>query len=202
MRDSCSAIPSSRCCGTGTIWQALLLIAVAASFIVNMAFVVVVAHRSRHPADHAGGVRADASEMAHQRHPVLRGHRAGRSLAWISFASFAGDDRAVRAGLQILQRAESRRHRSDCGWNSMRKSLHFFAEAPVIGHGTGSTRGLFEAPRRGTAVLAQGQVIGNPHNQTLKCRGSVGRRRGRHSLRDVVVHLLLFRGEAWWPGSA
>ena len=80
------------------------------------------------------------------------------------------------------------------------KSLRFFAEAPVIGHGTGSTRGLFEAAATGPAVLAQGQVIGNPHNQTLNVAvqwGSVG----------VVIlyamwlsHLLLFRGEglvAW-----
>ena len=47
------------------------------------------------------------------------------------------------------------------------KSLRFFAEAPVIGHGTGSTRGLFEAAATGPAVLAQAQVIGNPHNQNL-----------------------------------
>ena len=30
-----------------------------------------------------------------------------------------------------------------------RKSLHFFAEAPVIGHGTGSTEGLFEQAATG-----------------------------------------------------
>ena len=57
------------------------------------------------------------------------------------------------------------------------KSLRFFAEAPVIGHGTGSTRGLFEAAATGPAVLAQGQVIGNPHNQTLNVAvqwGTVG----------------------------
>ena len=29
------------------------------------------------------------------------------------------------------------------------KSLRFFAEAPVIGHGTGSTRGLFEQAATG-----------------------------------------------------
>jgi len=82
------------------------------------------------------------------------------------------------------------------------KSLRFFAEAPVIGHGTGSTRGLFEAAATGPAVLAQGQVIGNPHNQTLNVAvqwGTVG----------VVIlyamwlsHFSLFRGEglADWIG--
>jgi O-antigen ligase len=81
------------------------------------------------------------------------------------------------------------------------KSLRFFAEAPVIGHGTGSTRGLFEQAAIGQ-IGAHAEVVGNPHNQTLNVAvqwGAVG----------VVVlyamwllHLLLFRGEglANWIG--
>ncbi|HEY0938747.1 MAG TPA: O-antigen ligase family protein [Steroidobacter sp.] len=75
-----------------------------------------------------------------------------------------------------------------------RKSLGFVAEAPGIGHGTGSTRGLFERAVQGTEAMASGQVIGNPHNQTLNVAvqwGAVG----------VIVlyamwiaHLLMFRG--------
>jgi O-antigen ligase len=79
------------------------------------------------------------------------------------------------------------------------KSLRFFEDAPVIGHGTGSTRGLFEEAaigQRGAHAL----VVSNPHNQTLNVAvqwGAVG---------IVVlyamwlVHLLLFRGDglpAW-----
>jgi O-antigen ligase len=80
------------------------------------------------------------------------------------------------------------------------KSLRFFAEAPIIGHGTGSTRGLFEQAATGPKVLVGGQVISNPHNQTLNVAiqwGIVG----------VIVlyamwwfHLMLFRGDglvAW-----
>ena len=80
------------------------------------------------------------------------------------------------------------------------KSLRFLAEAPIVGHGTGSTRGLFEQAATGPKVLAGGQVVSNPHNQTLNVAvqwGVVG----------IVVlyamwlaHLLLFRGEglvAW-----
>jgi O-antigen ligase len=76
-----------------------------------------------------------------------------------------------------------------------RKSLRFFAEAPALGHGTGSTRGLFEQAAEGPAGLASAEVIGNPHNQTLNVAvqwGTIG----------VAVlyamwfsHLLLFRGE-------
>jgi len=77
-----------------------------------------------------------------------------------------------------------------------KKSLHFFAEAPIKGHGTGSTRGLFvEAATGAPAGTAAAEVVGNPHNQTLNVAvqwGAIG----------VVLlyamwlsHLLLFRGE-------
>lgn len=79
------------------------------------------------------------------------------------------------------------------------KSLRFFTEAPLIGHGTGSTRALFEKAAAGSATFAAGQVVANPHNQTLNVAiqwGAVG----------VVIlyamwfsHLLLFRGEGLVP---
>ncbi|WP_316219177.1 O-antigen ligase family protein [Bradyrhizobium sp. SZCCHNR2026] len=81
-----------------------------------------------------------------------------------------------------------------------RKSLHFFAEAPVIGHGSGSTRHLFELAASGRSDLASGQVISNPHNQTLNVAVQWG-------LLGIIIlyamwlsHLLLFRGDglvAW-----
>jgi O-antigen ligase len=81
-----------------------------------------------------------------------------------------------------------------------RKSLRFFSEAPLIGHGTGSTRGLFEAAATGPAVLAGGQVIGNPHNQTLNVAVQWGCVGVVILYAMWLVHLLLFRGEgllAW-----
>ncbi len=48
-----------------------------------------------------------------------------------------------------------------------RKSLQFFAEAPLVGHGTGSTRMLFERAATGAGQPASAQIIDNPHNQTL-----------------------------------
>jgi O-antigen ligase len=82
------------------------------------------------------------------------------------------------------------------------KSLRFFAEAPIIGHGTGSTRGLFEQAVTAPAVLAGGQVVSNPHNQTLNVAVQWG-------IAGIIIlyalwaaHLLLFRGEtlASWIG--
>ncbi|MEH2503721.1 hypothetical protein V1290_002532 [Bradyrhizobium sp. AZCC 1578] len=47
-----------------------------------------------------------------------------------------------------------------------RKSIAFVRSAPILGHGTGSTRGLFSAEAAGkTGIMAK--VVDNPHNQTL-----------------------------------
>jgi O-antigen ligase len=83
-----------------------------------------------------------------------------------------------------------------------RKSLQFFADAPVIGHGTGSTRGLFIQAATGPAGSATAEVIGNPHNQTLNVAVQWG-------IVGVIIlyamwltHLLWFRGDgpANWIG--
>jgi O-antigen ligase len=180
------------------IWRALLLIAISLSFIVNMAFVVV-------------------SRTALVTMPVMIAIFAMMHLRWrANVAIFCAA--ALLAALAWVAspqlRATAERFSNDYKYYTelnqptsiglriefWKKSLHFFAEAPIIGHGTGSTRGLFEAAATGPAVLAAGQVIGNPHNQTLNVAvqwGAVG----------VVIlyamwffHLLLFRGEglvAW-----
>jgi O-antigen ligase len=83
-----------------------------------------------------------------------------------------------------------------------RKSLRFVAEAPVIGHGTGSIRGLFEQAATGPKVLAGGQVVANPHNQTLNVAIQWGAIGVVALYAMWLVHLLLFRGEglATWIG--
>ena len=81
-----------------------------------------------------------------------------------------------------------------------KKSLQFFAEAPVFGHGTGSTRGLFEQAAKGSILTATGQVIGNPHNQTLNVAIQWGVIGIAALYAMWLSHLLLFRGEglvAW-----
>jgi O-antigen ligase len=76
-----------------------------------------------------------------------------------------------------------------------RKSLGFFAEAPVIGHGTGATRGLFERVAKGGVTQASGEVIGNPHNQTLNVAVQWGIVGVAILYAMWLLHLLLFRGD-------
>jgi O-antigen ligase len=79
--------------------------------------------------------------------------------------------------------------------------LGFFAQAPVIGHGTGSTRGLFEQAAVGQ-VGVRAEIVANPHNQTLNVAVQWG-------VLGIVAlyalwwkHLTLFRGDglAAWIG--
>src|SRR3954464_9399885 len=184
----------------GKLRHAALLTLVAANFIVSMVFVVV-------------------SRTALVTLPTMLAVFAMAHLKWrtnvllvVAAVVFGGLAWTVSPQLQATTDRFTRDYRIYKELNQptsiglrlefWEKSLRFFAEAPVIGHGTGSTRGLFEAAGTGPAVLAQGQVIGNPHNQTLNIAvqwGTVG----------VVIlyamwfsHFALFRGEglAAWIG--
>jgi O-antigen ligase len=184
----------------GKTWPALLLGALSLSFVATMAFVTV----SR-TALVTMPIMLAVFGLLHLRWRtnlmILCAAAAVGVIAWASspqlqwkVTTFTRDYQLYKeSGLptSIGERLEF--------W---RKSLRFFADAPVIGHGTGSTRGLFEQAATGPAGLASSEVIGNPHNQTLNVAvqwGTVG----------VVVlyamwllHLMLFRGTgpANWIG--
>jgi O-antigen ligase len=82
------------------------------------------------------------------------------------------------------------------------KSLRFFADAPLIGHGTGATQGLFERAASGTAEMASSWVVRDPHNQTLNVAIQWGAAGIAVLYAMWLLHLLLFRGEglASWIG--
>jgi O-antigen ligase len=179
------------------IWLAVLLIAVSLSFVVNMALVIV-------------------SRTALITMPIMLAVFAVLHLKWrsnvvIFCASvlLAGLAWGISPQLRWTATTFVRDYQiykeldqpTSIGMRLefWQKSLRFFIEAPIIGHGTGSTRELFEQAAKGPKVLVGGQVIGNPHNQTLNVAvqwGMVG----------VVVlyamwwfHLLLFRGDGLIP---
>jgi O-antigen ligase len=81
------------------------------------------------------------------------------------------------------------------------KSLRFFAEAPIFGHGTGSVRGLFEEAAVDQSGAAA-EVVGNPHNQTLNIAVQWGVTGIIMLYAMWLLHLLLFRGDglAAWIG--
>jgi len=74
-----------------------------------------------------------------------------------------------------------------------RKSLGFFAKAPMLGNGTGSTKQLFERDAIGQSG-ASADIIGNPHNQTLNVAVQWGLLGCLLLYAMWFCHLLLFSG--------
>ncbi|MBR0779088.1 O-antigen ligase family protein [Bradyrhizobium diazoefficiens] len=181
-------------------WLAGLLTALALSFFVNMAFVVV-------------------SRTALVTVPIMLGvfallHLRWRSIAVIAAALLVGAALAWQASPQLRKTADtfSRDYRLYMQENvptSMgerleywRKSLQFFAQAPLAGHGTGSSQGLFAAAAKGADWVPGVRVFPNPHNQTLAVAVQWGAI-GIVALYAMwLIHLLLFRGDglANWIG--
>jgi O-antigen ligase len=180
-------------------WLAALLAAAASGLLVNMIFVVIsrtalvtmpimlavfaLMHLRLRTALAALCVAALLAAVLWNVSPQLRA----------TVAKFGTDYRET-----TIQNNESGMGSRLLYWE---KSLKFFAEAPLIGHGTGSIRGLFAKAAVGE-VGARAQVVTNPHNQTLNVAVQWG-------LVGVVVlyamwlaHLLLFRGDglAAWIG--
>jgi O-antigen ligase len=176
----------------GKIVPAFLLGAIALSFVVNMAFVIV-------------------SRTALVTMPVMLAVFALLHLKWRANVILIG----VAIALAGLAFAASPQLRAKIGTFSQdyqlyheqnmptsiglrlefwQKSLRFISEAPIFGHGTGSTRGLFEQAATGK-VLASGEVVGNPHNQTLNVAIQWGALGIVVLYATWLVHLRLFRGD-------
>lgn len=179
--------------------KAYIMAIVAASFFANMTFIVVsrtamvtmpvmvgvfaLLYLNRRSMIAALGVALVIVAAAWFLSPSLR----DRTATFLSqYDAYETTNEATSVGMRL---------------EFWRKSLRFFTEAPVIGHGTGSVRLLFtEAATNQSGAAAE--VIANPHNQTLYAAiqwGIVG----------VFVlyamwlgHLLLFRGTslAHWVG--
>jgi O-antigen ligase len=181
------------------IWLAALLIGVSLSFVVNMMFVVV-------------------SRTALVTIPIMLAvfallHLKWRAIMLISFAAIGLVVLAWTASPQLQRTVEtfSSDYQLYKGKNTptsmglrleyWQKSLRFFSEAPVFGHGTGSTRALFEQAAIGQ-IGAAADVVGNPHNQTLNVAVQWGVTGIIVLYAMWLVHLLLFRGDglAAWIG--
>jgi O-antigen ligase len=179
--------------GAKKVWPALFLVVISLGFAVNMVFVIV-------------------SRTAMVTVPIMLAVFAVLHLRWrisllifgavivLTIGAWAASPQLRRTTDTFFRDYQLYKEHNTATSIGIRlefyqKSLRFFTEAPIIGHGTGSTRGLFEQAATGAAYEASGQVIGNPHNQTLNVAvqwGTIG----------VVVlyamwlyHLLLFRGD-------
>jgi O-antigen ligase len=175
------------------------LAAIAVSFIVNMAFVVV----SRTALISIPVMLAVFALL----HLKWRGRMVTLgAIAVVASAAWLVSPRLQATTASVLSQYRSYEQSNEATSVGLRlefwrKSLGFFAEAPLIGHGTGSTRGLFEQAAVGHTGAAA-EVIGNPHNQTLNVAVQWGLLGVAVLYAMWLVHLLLFRGDglASWIG--
>ncbi len=180
--------------------QALLLAAIAVSFVLTMTFVIV----SR-TALVTMPIMLAVFGLTHltrrTNFAILGAAIAVAAVAWIASPQL---EHTVSTFQRDYQLYEENVTSTSIGerLEYWRKSLRFFVEAPAIGHGTGSTRGLFEQAATGPAVLAAGKVINNPHNQTLNVAVQWGTVGVAVLFAMWLLHLLLFRGGGFanWIG--
>lgn len=127
-------------------------------------------------------------------------------LTWFTSAYLRDRVDAVFSDIRRYQAADTLPSSTGQRLEFWRQSIGFVAEAPLLGHGTGSIRGLFERAAVGkTATEAEFLIVNNPHNQTLAVAIQLG-------LAGVIllfamwfIHLRLFVGAsglAAWLGLA
>ena len=113
------------------------------------------------------------------------------AVAWYSSPYLRSRTNDVFHDLQSYQEAETVTSSGErlVFWT---KSIEFIRQAPLIGHGTGSIRAMFEKSAAGQSGAA-GEASANPHNQTL----AVGIQLGVVGIAVLwamwIAHLLLFR---------
>ena len=121
-------------------------------------------------------------------------------IAWMSSPYLRARTEAIQTEAQKYEKTDERTSTGE-RLEFWKKSIEFIRQAPVIGHGTGSIRALFEKAATGQTGLA-GIVAANPHNQTL----AVGIQLGVLGIAVLwamwVAHLMLCRGGclAAWIG--
>jgi O-antigen ligase len=182
------------------VWQAVLLAAIGVSFIVNMTFVIV-------------------SRTALVTMPVMAAVFALMHLRWRTNVMIFAAAILVAAAAWVLSpqlkwtiETFSRDYTlytqenvpTSIGerFEYWKTSLTFIAEAPLIGHGSGSSKGLFEQAAHEANWIKGVRVFPNPHNQTLNVAVQWGVMGIVVLYAMWLVHLLLFRGEglANWIG--
>ena len=121
-------------------------------------------------------------------------------IAWMSSPYLRARTEAIPTEAQRYEKTDERTSTGE-RLEFWKKSIEFIRQAPVIGHGTGSIRALFEKAAAGQTGLS-GIVAANPHNQTL----AVGIQLGVLGIAVLwamwVAHLMLCRSGclAAWIG--
>ncbi|MEA2905422.1 MAG: O-antigen ligase [Alphaproteobacteria bacterium] len=112
-------------------------------------------------------------------------------VAWLSSSYLRARVLAVAQEIQLYQ-TEHAETASGYRLEFWKKSIRFIAAAPVLGHGTGTVRDLFQAAATGEGPSAA--ITNQPHNQTFLVAIQLGLAGAALLFAMWISHLLLFRG--------
>jgi len=182
------------------IWPALLLCAIALSFVANMAFVIV----SR-TALVTMPIMLAVFGLLHLRwraNLIIFG--AAFAIAGVAFVASPQLEWTVKTFSRDYKLYKEDREPTSIGerLEYWRNAVKFYSEAPVIGHGTGSTKGLYTKAAADSDWIRGVRVFPNPHNQTLNAAVQWGTLGIILLYAMWLLHLLLFRGDGFanWIG--
>lgn len=193
------ALPALACWRCGSVLAAAACLALIMLFVTNMVFVA-----SARTALLCIAVLLGLFAWKHLGRRaallLLAGTVAASALAWTtsSYLRQRITDIAVeyRSGHEDISRASTAQRLTY--W---RKAIHGIAEAPLIGHGTGSIKRQFERAATNESSL-DAEVVNNPHNQTLNVAMQWGLLGVALLYAMWTAHLRLFldEGLAAWIG--
>ena len=186
------AYPIVECIRTNRIRLAVLLAAAASGFAANMIFVV-----SSRTALVTLPIMLAVFAFSYLRcRTVIVATCAAAIVAAATWTASARLRTTVSTFISDYQHTKLQNNPSGLGsrLEYWQKSLEFFRDAPVIGHGTGAIQGLFEEAAVGETG-AQAEIVKNPHNQTLNVAVQWGAVGILVLYAMWLVHLLLFRGD-------
>ncbi|HEV7879815.1 O-antigen ligase family protein [Bradyrhizobium sp.] len=186
------AYPIMECIRTNKIWLAVLLAFAALGFVTNMIFVV-----SSRTALVTLPIMLAIFAFSYLRcRTVILACCAAAVVAAATWTASPRLRTTVSTFISDYQHTKLQNNPTGLGsrLEYWQKSLEFFRDAPVIGHGSGTIQGLFERAAIGETG-AQAEVVKNPHNQTLNVAVQWGTVGILVLYAMWLVHLLLFRGD-------
>ena len=130
---------------------------------------------------------------------LLSGAHVAAALTWKNSPYLR--QRIADIGVEYQAHDMSGSHRRRSRLTYWRKSIKFLAEAPLLGHGTGSIKAQFTRDAAGQTGL-EAEIVSNPHNQTLAVAVQWGLLGVMLLYAMWLNHLLLFIGRtlAAWIG--
>ncbi len=134
-------------------------------------------------------------------HPLLRPEMSAARQDMLTSPSIEWTVKTFSRDVQLYEKEQTPTSFGE-RFTYWKYALKFIADAPLLGHGTGSSKGLFEQASHQSDWAKGVRVFPNPHNQTMNVAIQWGMLGVVVLFAMWLVHLLMFRGGGFadWIG--